>query len=116
MKVLTIPIRSPPNVVKEVEQDESITRSYEVKPYSERDVTDRTDGPPVINVRHRGPDHPGNWPMGCTKCSCEVAKILRSLHQGVPGRCGYCVVKRVLTLEKFTYDIILLVCQLFNNI
>lgn len=100
MEDLTTATGCSPNVVKEVEHQVSIKRLHEVKPYSKRDVTDTTDGPPVIRLYHRGPDHPGVWSIGCVTCGCEVAKILHGLHEGVPGRCGYCFVKLVLTLEK----------------
>lgn len=57
---LTRPLRSPPVIVREIEQDWAMTRSKEVQAYSERGVPDHTDGPPVTQLTHRGQDHSGH--------------------------------------------------------
>ncbi|XP_025113139.1 uncharacterized protein LOC112575467 isoform X1 [Pomacea canaliculata] len=81
---LTRPLRSPPSVVREVEQDVWIfTRRSPVQPYSERGVPDHTDGPPVRRVYHRGEDHSGRRPGDCVTCGREVASFLHSLRVGV---------------------------------
>ncbi|XP_025111947.1 uncharacterized protein LOC112574842 [Pomacea canaliculata] len=80
---LTRPLRSPPVVVREVEQDEMITEYYAVNPYSERDVPDHTDGQPVKRLYHRGQGHSGRWPVDCVTCGRDVASFLHSLRVGV---------------------------------
>ncbi|XP_025111934.1 uncharacterized protein LOC112574831 [Pomacea canaliculata] len=83
VEYLTRPLRSPPAVVREVEQDEKITRHRHVKPYSERGVADHTDGPPVTRLYHRGQGHSGRFPGDCVTCGLDVACFLLSLPVGV---------------------------------
>ncbi|XP_025079708.1 uncharacterized protein LOC112555489 [Pomacea canaliculata] len=68
VEYLTRPLRSPPSVVREVEQDSRITTDRDVLPYSERGVPDHTDGPPVTRLSHRGQGHPGPRPVDCVTC------------------------------------------------
>ncbi|XP_025111741.1 uncharacterized protein LOC112574728 [Pomacea canaliculata] len=77
VEYLTRPLRSPPVVVREVEQDAKITRHRDVLPYSERGVSDHTDGPPVTRLCHGGQGHSGRRPGSC------VASFLHSLRVGV---------------------------------
>ncbi|XP_025111920.1 uncharacterized protein LOC112574818 [Pomacea canaliculata] len=77
---LTRPLRSPPTVVREVEQDDEITKLRRVHPYSERGVPDHTDGPPVTRLYHRGQGHSGDWPVDCVTCGRELASLLHSLR------------------------------------
>ncbi|XP_025080174.1 uncharacterized protein LOC112555849 [Pomacea canaliculata] len=86
VEYLTRPLRSPPAVVREVEQDEMITRDGYVLPYSERGVPDHTDGPPVTRLCHRGQGHSGRRAFECIRCGREVASFLHSLRVGVTGR------------------------------
>ncbi|XP_025112490.1 uncharacterized protein LOC112575120 [Pomacea canaliculata] len=51
-----------------------------VHPYSERGVSDQTDGPPVKQLYHRGQGHSGDWPGDCMTCGREVASFLHSLR------------------------------------
>ncbi|XP_025078798.1 uncharacterized protein LOC112554935 [Pomacea canaliculata] len=86
VEYLTRPLRSPPAVVREVEQDQRITTHSEVLPYRERGVPDHTDGPPVTRLYHRGQGHSGDRPGECVTCGREVASFLDSLRVGVTGR------------------------------
>ncbi|XP_025100545.1 uncharacterized protein LOC112567887 isoform X2 [Pomacea canaliculata] len=83
VEYLTRPLRSPPAVVREVEQDLSFTMDRTVKPYSERAVPDHTDGPPVTRLYHRGQGHSGRLPGDCVTCGRDVASFLHSLRVGV---------------------------------
>ncbi|XP_025113056.1 uncharacterized protein LOC112575408 [Pomacea canaliculata] len=83
VEYLTRPLRSPPSVVREVKQDEIITRRRHVHPYSERGVPDHTDGPPVRRLYHRGQGHSGDSPLDCVTCGRVVASFLHSLRVGV---------------------------------
>ncbi|XP_025111927.1 uncharacterized protein LOC112574824 [Pomacea canaliculata] len=80
---LTRPLRSPPAVVREVEQEARITTHGDVLPYSERGVPDHTDGPPVTRLYHRGQGHSGSWTDDCVTCGREVGRFLHSLRVGV---------------------------------
>ncbi|XP_025100546.1 uncharacterized protein LOC112567888 [Pomacea canaliculata] len=83
VEYLTRPLRSPPAVVREVEQHEFITEENLVKPYSERGVPDHTDGPPVTRLYHRGQGHSGDRRGDCVTCGRDVASFLHSLRVGV---------------------------------
>ncbi|XP_025103291.1 uncharacterized protein LOC112569646 [Pomacea canaliculata] len=83
VKHLTRPLRSPPVVVKEDDQDLRITRGRDVDPYSERGVPDHTDDLSVTRLYHRGQGHSGDWPGDCVMCGREVASFLHSLRVGV---------------------------------
>ncbi|XP_025112051.1 uncharacterized protein LOC112574901 [Pomacea canaliculata] len=82
VECLTRPLRSTPVVVREVEQDEWITRHRLVLPYRERGGPDHTDGPPVTRLYHRGQGHSGRRPGDCITCGREVATFLHSLRDG----------------------------------
>ncbi|PVD18253.1 hypothetical protein C0Q70_20802 [Pomacea canaliculata] len=86
VEYLTRPLRSPPAVVREVEQDMKITTYRHVLPYSQRGVPDHTDGPPVTRLYHRGQGHSGQRPVNCVTCGREVGSFLHSLRVGVTGR------------------------------
>ncbi|XP_025078810.1 uncharacterized protein LOC112554947 [Pomacea canaliculata] len=86
VEYLTRPLRSPPAVVREVEQDSGITRYRQVRRYRERGVPDHTDGPPVTRLYHRGQGHSGRRPGVFVTCGREVASFLHSLRVGVTGR------------------------------
>ncbi|XP_025100537.1 uncharacterized protein LOC112567882 isoform X2 [Pomacea canaliculata] len=83
VEYLTRPLRSPPAVVREVEQADFITDGNVVKPYSERGVPDHTDGPPVTRLYHQGQGHSGRWPVDCVTCGRDVASFLHSLRVDV---------------------------------
>lgn len=87
VEFLTRPLRSPPVVIREVEQDAIICEWQEVQPYVERGVPDYTYGPPVIRLYHKGEGHSSRWPAGCVSCGHEVAKLLYSLRVGHTGTC-----------------------------
>ncbi|XP_025102178.1 uncharacterized protein LOC112568879 [Pomacea canaliculata] len=80
---LTRPLRSPPSVVREVEQDANITEYRNVQEYSERGVPDHTDGPSVRRLYHRGQGHSCRRPVDCVTCGRDVASFLHSLRVGV---------------------------------
>ncbi|XP_025113063.1 uncharacterized protein LOC112575413 [Pomacea canaliculata] len=83
VEYLTRPLRSPPAVVREVEQDEKITENCAVLPYRERGVPDHTDGPPVTRLCHRSQGHTNDGPVDCVMCGREVGSFLHSLRDGV---------------------------------
>ncbi|XP_025113359.1 uncharacterized protein LOC112575602 [Pomacea canaliculata] len=83
VECLTRPLRSPPAVVREVEQDWRINEKRDVLPYSERGVPDHTDVPPVRRLYHRGQGHSGVKPFDCVTCGRDVANFLHSLRVGV---------------------------------
>ncbi|XP_025101143.1 uncharacterized protein LOC112568188 [Pomacea canaliculata] len=84
VEYLTRPLRSPPVVVREVEQDWSMFKGH-VLPYRQRGVPDHTDGPPVRRLYHRGHGHSGDRPGDCVTCGRDVASFLCSLRVGVTG-------------------------------
>ncbi|XP_025113046.1 uncharacterized protein LOC112575403 [Pomacea canaliculata] len=79
---LTRPLRSPPVVVREVEQDIVMALDRDVQAYSERGVPDHTDGPPVKHIIHHGHGRSPYWPVNCVNCGREVARFLLSLQMG----------------------------------
>ncbi|XP_025103290.1 uncharacterized protein LOC112569645 [Pomacea canaliculata] len=83
VKYLSTPLRSPPVVVTEVEQDLRITRFRDVDPNSQQGVPDHTDSPSVTRLYHRGLGHSGRWPGDCVTCGREVASFLHRLSVGV---------------------------------
>ncbi|XP_025079918.1 uncharacterized protein LOC112555667 isoform X2 [Pomacea canaliculata] len=83
VEYLTRPLRSPPAVVRQVQKDKVITEFRRVQPYTERGVSDHTDGPPVRRLYHRGRGHSGDRPVDCVTCGREVASFLHSLRVGV---------------------------------
>ncbi|XP_025114280.1 uncharacterized protein LOC112576204 [Pomacea canaliculata] len=84
VEYLTRPLRFPPAVVREVEQDNEITGDRTVHEYSERGVPDHTDGPPVKRLYHKGDGHSGESPNECVACGREVGSFLHSLCIGAP--------------------------------
>ncbi|XP_025103270.1 uncharacterized protein LOC112569639 [Pomacea canaliculata] len=82
MEYLTRPLRSPPVVVREVEQSKIMEDKYVLR-YSKRCVPDHTDGPPVRRLHHRGQGHSGDWPINCVTCGRDVARVLHSLRVAV---------------------------------
>ncbi|PVD22622.1 hypothetical protein C0Q70_18442 [Pomacea canaliculata] len=62
-----------------------ITKYRRVLTYTERGVSDHTDGPPVTRLFHRGQGHSGDFPVDCVTCGREVASFLHSLRVGVTG-------------------------------
>lgn len=89
VKCLTRPLRSPPAVTREVEQNEIMTVDRLVEPYDQRGVPDHTDGPPIVRLYHRGEGHERDCPVDCVTCGHEVASLLHSLGVGVSGRCEH---------------------------
>lgn len=86
---LTIPLRCPPVVVREVEMAEEI-RTGDVLPYVTRlALTAPTDGPRVRVLVHRG--HKAIFPEYCVECGRATADVLMNdLHVGVQGvQCEY---------------------------
>ncbi|XP_025099960.1 uncharacterized protein LOC112567481 [Pomacea canaliculata] len=83
VEYLTRPLRSPPAVVREVEQDRSFTNDRDVLPYSERGVPDHTDGPPVRRLYHQRHGHSGDSPENVT----TTATTLTSTNGGTRSPC-----------------------------
>ncbi|PVD32280.1 hypothetical protein C0Q70_07713 [Pomacea canaliculata] len=81
---LTIPLRCPPVVVREVEMAEEI-RTGDVLPYvTGLALTAPTDGPRVRVLVHRG--HKAIFPEYCVECGRATADVLMNdLHVGVQG-------------------------------
>lgn len=90
---LTIPLRSPPVVVKEIMKAEEIQGKKSVDRYDTSYVPAAADGPEVKLLRHsEGKDgHIGQRPYNCVKCGHDVAKFLTEIQVGqqttVPGNC-----------------------------
>ncbi|XP_025112489.1 uncharacterized protein LOC112575119 [Pomacea canaliculata] len=83
VEYLTRPLRSPPAVLREVRKSRNITKDGNVCEYSQRDVPDHTDGPPVKQLYHRGEGHSSSWLGDCVTCGREIAIFLHSLR--APG-------------------------------
>ncbi|XP_070178069.1 uncharacterized protein [Littorina saxatilis] len=85
---LTQPLRSPPSVVREVEQADDM-QGGRVPAYTAPPVAPPSDGPPVVTVDHLysecGGDtqgHEGDWPWRCERCGQLVADLLTTLRVG----------------------------------
>ncbi|XP_070178335.1 uncharacterized protein [Littorina saxatilis] len=87
VRKLTQPLRSPPAVVREVEQADDMKRGR-VPAYTRPPVSAPCDGPPVLTVRHYDPGysdrqgHEGLYPWRCARCGELVADMLRDLRVG----------------------------------
>ncbi|XP_025112045.1 uncharacterized protein LOC112574897 [Pomacea canaliculata] len=82
VEYLTRPLRSPPVVVREVQNAREITDA-EVKPYRECNVPCHTYGPPVRHLRHQGQVHSSRKIIDCSACGSKIATFLHSLRQDV---------------------------------
>ncbi|XP_070183748.1 uncharacterized protein [Littorina saxatilis] len=85
---LTQPLRSPPSVVREVEQSYDM-KGGKVPAYTAPPVAPPSDGPPVVTVDHlyswgRGDTqgHEGYNPWQCERCGQLVADLLTTLRVG----------------------------------
>ncbi|XP_070178016.1 uncharacterized protein [Littorina saxatilis] len=85
---LTQPLRSPPSVVREVEQARDI-KGGKVPAYTAPPVAPPSDGPPMVTVYHfcswEGSDthgHEGVYPWRCERCGQLVADLLTTLRVG----------------------------------
>ncbi|XP_070178143.1 uncharacterized protein [Littorina saxatilis] len=85
---LTQPLRSPPSVVREVEQARDM-KGGKVPAYTAPPVAPPSDGPPVMRVDHlyslwRGDTqgHEGRDPWHCKRCGQLVADLLTTLRVG----------------------------------
>ena len=85
--MLTIPLRNPPAVLREVEKSQFFGGS--VPSYSPAPWPAHTDGPKVEPLVHYGQDkhNTNGGPQDCEQCGKEIAKKLRDLGVGQPGRC-----------------------------
>ncbi|XP_070178336.1 uncharacterized protein [Littorina saxatilis] len=87
VRKLTQPLRSPPAVVREVEQANDM-KDGTVPAYTRPPVSAPCDGPPVLTVGHYGAGcsdrqgHEGDWPWQCARCAELVADMLRDLRVG----------------------------------
>ncbi|XP_070179189.1 uncharacterized protein [Littorina saxatilis] len=87
VRYLTQPLRSPPAVVREVEQAYDMKRGT-VPAYTRPPVSAPCDGPPVLTVGHYGDDysdrqgHEGDLTWRCARCGELVADMLRDLRVG----------------------------------
>ncbi|XP_070178946.1 uncharacterized protein [Littorina saxatilis] len=84
VRYLTQPLRSPPAVVREVEQADDMKRGT-VPAYTRPPVSAPCDGPPVLTVDHypgNRQGHKGGWPWQCARCGELVADMLRDLRVG----------------------------------
>ncbi|XP_070179187.1 uncharacterized protein [Littorina saxatilis] len=88
VRYLTQPLRSPPAVVREVEQAEDMKRG-KVPAYTRPPVSAPCDGPPVLTVGHYGDDYRGDrqghvslFTWQCARCGELVADMLRDLRVG----------------------------------
>lgn len=89
-KELTIPLRSCPAVLSEVEK--GLIDNDKILQYRCGGVPSLSDGPAVIRLTHHLHSHDGNsghtgeWPVECFKCGVDVAKELLKLHVGEDTR------------------------------
>ncbi|XP_070184303.1 uncharacterized protein [Littorina saxatilis] len=87
VRKLTQPLRSPPAVVREVEQADDM-KDGTVPAYTRPPVSAPCDGPPVLTVGHYDGNysdrqgHEGGWPWQCARCGELVADMLRDLRVG----------------------------------
>ncbi|XP_070182163.1 uncharacterized protein [Littorina saxatilis] len=88
VRYLTQPLRSPPAVVREVEQADDMKEGT-VPAYTRPPVSAPCDGPPVLTVDHYGDGyrgdrqgHEGRYTWRCARCGELVADMLRDLRVG----------------------------------
>ncbi|XP_070178319.1 uncharacterized protein [Littorina saxatilis] len=88
VRKLTQPLRSPPAVVREVEQARDM-KDGTVPAYTRPPVSAPCDGPPVLTVGHYDDDyrgdrqgHEGRYTWQCARCGELVADMLRDLRVG----------------------------------
>ncbi|XP_070178943.1 uncharacterized protein [Littorina saxatilis] len=87
VRYLTQPLRSPPAVVREVEQADDMKRGT-VPAYTRPPVSAPCDGPPVLTVDHYDrysgdrQGHEGDYTWECARCGELVADMLRDLCVG----------------------------------
>ncbi|XP_070178371.1 uncharacterized protein [Littorina saxatilis] len=88
VRKLTQPLRSPPAVVREVEQADDMKDGM-VPAYTRPPVSAPCDGPPVLTVGHYGDryrgdrqEHESNRTWHCARCGELVADMLRDLRVG----------------------------------
>ncbi|XP_025111877.1 uncharacterized protein LOC112574797 [Pomacea canaliculata] len=82
VKDLTRPLRCPPVVRREVEQDRAMTKDFSVLQYGDRRAPDFTDGPRLKRITHKG--HGPGRPVNCVQCGREVISFLHNhLRVGV---------------------------------
>ncbi|XP_070182210.1 uncharacterized protein [Littorina saxatilis] len=88
VRKLTQPLRSPPAVVREVEQADDM-KDGTVPAYTRPPVSAPCDGPPVLTVGHYDDDyrgdrqgHEGYETWRCARCAELVADMLRDLRVG----------------------------------
>ncbi|XP_025114015.1 uncharacterized protein LOC112576027 isoform X2 [Pomacea canaliculata] len=83
VKDLTRPLRCPPVVRREVEQDRAMTRDLTVKKYSDRGAPDFGEGPKLQRITHKG--HSPGRSVNCVQCGREVISFLQNhLRVGNP--------------------------------
>ena len=94
---LTIPLRNPPAVLREVEKSRFIKDSVHtyrpIPSYNQASFPAPTDGPRVVWLQHNGQDEHSTdgGPQDCEQCGREIARLLKTLIEGEPGRCFlYC--------------------------
>ncbi|XP_025102543.1 uncharacterized protein LOC112569087 isoform X2 [Pomacea canaliculata] len=88
VEYLTRPLRFPPAVARQVEQDTDMKVSRRVRTYSRRSVPDVTDGPPVTVRLHKGQGHSMHEPASnCERCGQDLADFLSTLGVGGQGTC-----------------------------
>ncbi|XP_070184975.1 uncharacterized protein, partial [Littorina saxatilis] len=86
VRYLTQPLRSPPAVVREVEQADDM-KNRRVPAYTRPPVSAPCDGPPVLTVGHYDDysdrqGHEGDLTWQCARCAELVADMLRDLRVG----------------------------------
>ena len=87
---LTIPLRNPPAVLREVEKSQFFEGC--IRRYSQAPWPAHTDGPEVEPLVHYNQDgHTNGSPQDCEQCGKDIARKLWDLGVGQPGRCClYC--------------------------
>lgn len=88
-KRLTVPLRCPPSVVREVAQAPEFRRG-QVLEYTLSKTLAPTDGPPVLwKFHHNQSEHADGEPEDCYFCGVIIYEVLRQLHVGPKGFLEY---------------------------
>ncbi|XP_025101013.1 uncharacterized protein LOC112568121 isoform X2 [Pomacea canaliculata] len=83
LEILTRPLRCPPVVVREVEQEKAIFQVGRIQRYEQVWGSTHSEGPPVKTLCHKGHGHSDNGPLQCRQCGTNLARYLKkSLRVG----------------------------------
>lgn len=85
-RLLTVALRSPPVVVRQVSESQEILTG-KVLPYKSVNIPPPTDGPPILRLAHHDrPGHIGIFPDECEQCGHAIANTLNYLGVAISGQ------------------------------